>query len=88
MLRATMITGLGLLSALNIAVLVINMSSPSQGETSKAPPSKAAPSKGTPSKVAAPPIGSKYLRDPDFQQAVKEIIQECTVNVDRNKVEC
>jgi hypothetical protein len=30
----------------------------------------------------------KYLRDPDFNRAVKEIIQECTVKVDPAKVEC
>jgi hypothetical protein len=81
MSRAIIVTGLCLLSAVNIAVLIINMSSPSNGEPSKAPPSKGAPSKG----AAA---GMKYLRDPDFTRAVKEIIQECTVNVDLAKVEC
>jgi hypothetical protein len=30
----------------------------------------------------------KYLRDPDFTRAGKEMIQECTVNVDLAKVEC
>jgi hypothetical protein len=39
-----------------------------------------------PSKGAA--AGMKYLRDPDFTRAVKEMIQECTVNVDLAKVEC
>jgi hypothetical protein len=106
MSRGIVTTGLCLLSALNVAVLIINMSSPSMGEPStgepsnaapskaapsKAAPSKAAPSKAAPSKAApskAAPAGNKYLRDPDFQRAVKEIIQECNVNVDLNKVEC
>jgi hypothetical protein len=70
-----------LLSALNIAVLIINLSSPSQGEPSKGPPAKGASAKG-------PALGTKYLRDPEFARAVKEIIQDCTVNVDLAKVEC
>jgi hypothetical protein len=96
MSRGIVTTGLYLLSALNVAVLIINMSSPSTGEPSTGEPSTAAPSKAAPSKAApskaapskAAPAGNKYLRDPDFQRAVKEIIQECNVNVDLNKVEC
>jgi hypothetical protein len=93
MSRGIVIAGLCLLSALNVAVLIINMSSPSKGEpsTGEAAPPKVAPPKASPSKAApskAAPAGSKYLRDPDFQRAVKEIIQECNVNVDLNKVEC
>jgi hypothetical protein len=64
-----------LLSALNIAVLIINLSSPSQGEPSKGPPAKGASAKG-------PALGTEFAR------AVKEIIQDCTVNVDLAKVEC
>jgi len=79
-----MITGLSLLSAFNIAVVVINMSSLSNGEPSKGAPSKAAPSKG----AAATTKYQQFIRDPDFLRAVKDIVQECTVNVDTAKLEC
>jgi hypothetical protein len=79
--RNVMFAWICLLSALNIAVLIINLSSPSQGEPSKGPPAK-----GASAKAAA--TGTKYSRDPEFARAVKAIIQECTVNVDLAKVEC
>ena len=94
MSRGMMITGLSLVSAFNIALLIINMSSPSKGQTSagaaKTAPSKAAPAKPPTSAKAAGAV-AKYqqlIRDPDFNRAVRDIIQECTVNVDLAKVEC
>ena len=92
MSRKIIIMGLSLLSAFNIATLIINLSSPSKGETSTGETPKAATSKGAPPKrVPSKGTEAKYqqlLRDPDFTRAVKEIIQECTVNVDLAKVEC
>jgi hypothetical protein len=79
-----MIAGLCLVTAVNIAVLVINMSSPSSGEPSKAVPSKTAPSKGR----AVTTKYQQFIRDPDFTRAVRDIVQECTVNVDTAKLEC
>jgi len=84
--RGITITGLCLLSAFNISVLIINMSSPLRGEPAKgAPPtSKAAPAKG----AAGATKYQQFIRDPDFTRAVKDIVQECTVNVDQAKLEC
>jgi hypothetical protein len=81
-----LIAALCLLTAINVMASIINMSSPSKGEPSKAAPSasKAAPSKG----AAGTTKYQQFIRDPDFTRAVRDIVQECTVNVDIAKLEC
>jgi hypothetical protein len=79
-----LIAALCLLTAMNVMASIINMSSPSRGEPSKAGPSKSAPSKGG----AATTKYQQYIRDADFNRAVRDIVQECTVNVDTAKLEC
>ena len=81
-----LIAVLCVLTAINIIASIINMSLPSKGEPSKAAPStsKAAPSKG----AAGMMKYQQFIRDPDFTRAVRDIVQECTVNVDMAKLEC
>jgi hypothetical protein len=80
------IEALCLLTAINVMALIINLSSPSSGEPSKAAPS---PSKGAPAKKGADSTKyQQFIRDPDFTRAVRDIVQECTVNVDAAKLEC
>ena len=79
-----LIGALCLLTAINVVASIINMSSPSRGEPSKTAPSKSAPAKGG----TATAKYQQYIRDPDFNRAVRDIVQECTVNVDTAKLEC
>jgi hypothetical protein len=79
-----MVTALCLLSVFNLTVLIINMSSQSKGEPSKGVATKAGPPKG----AAGTAKYQQFIRDPDFNRAVRDIVQECTVNVDLAKVEC
>ena len=81
-----LIAGLSLLTAINVMASIINLSSPSRGEPSKAAPSA---SKGASAKKAADSTKyQQFIRDPDFTRAVRDIVQECTVNVDIAKLEC
>jgi hypothetical protein len=81
-----LIAVLCLLTATNVMASIINLSSPSKGEPSKATPSA---SKAVPSKAAAGATKyQQFIRDPDFNRAVRDIVQECTVNVDTAKLEC
>jgi hypothetical protein len=84
MSRKLMIATLGALSAINLAVLIINMSSPLNGAPSNGAPSKGAPLKG----AAGTTKYQQFIRDPDFNRAVRDIVQECNVNVDLAKLEC
>jgi hypothetical protein len=89
-----LIAALCLLTATNVMASIISISSPSRGEPSKAAPSKSVPSKSVPSKSVPSKGGAattkyqQFIRDPDFNRAVRDIVQECTVNVDMAKLEC
>jgi hypothetical protein len=79
-----LVAALCLLTAINVIASIVNISSPSKGEPSKPVPSKSAPAKGG----AATTKYQQFIRDPDFNRAVRDIVQECTVNVDTAKLEC
>lgn len=84
MSRKLIIAALYALSAINIVALIINTSLPLNGAPSNGAPSKAAPSKG----AAGTSKYQQFIRDPDFTRAVRDIVQECNVNVDQAKLEC